>query len=444
MSDLGDFESTDVELPIENPRVTYKMHRVTVSNRPVVMMGTINIRAMIRILAKARLESIAIEGGECESPQSPYPQYASPRPSKNKKMKSKSSKKKRSKTPKVPTPSLSPMPNLLAADTPTKAVAPSPSPTKSPSPVPSARDIQSEVHAPSSSPILSMDKATSPASSPTPASVESSDATPPPAQSKSAPSSETNSPVLSPTPDQTPEKNLEDDPFCFRIEPDAIVVGKDAVAFVAFTNPLNIDITQINVNAEPAKFITPNWRKQSVEQIKLKETFTWKIHFKPSNPGPLLFEFELESKEDKFSSSKMLQVVPAFLFTVSTEEEEVEFGNDIKLNLKFTEINKFAKLNAHVIPKYENKDGEIIPLEEIIEYKLKFQKDENEFIKSLTMESDRYAQVELNNIKQFFFDVYVIKLDWKNKEYGIRYETSCHVCFKAEQNFPPPPAEANE
>ena len=38
------------------------MHKVCVKSRPLVMIGTINIRAMISILAKARLESISVEG----------------------------------------------------------------------------------------------------------------------------------------------------------------------------------------------------------------------------------------------------------------------------------------------------------------------------------------------------------------------------------------------
>ena len=45
-----------------------KMHKVCVNSRPMVMLGTINIRAMLTILAKARLESISCDTVDCECP----------------------------------------------------------------------------------------------------------------------------------------------------------------------------------------------------------------------------------------------------------------------------------------------------------------------------------------------------------------------------------------
>ena len=54
------------------PDTKPKMHKVCVTTRPLVMIGSINIRAMITILAKARLEAITIDE-VCECPQLPPP-----------------------------------------------------------------------------------------------------------------------------------------------------------------------------------------------------------------------------------------------------------------------------------------------------------------------------------------------------------------------------------
>ena len=62
-------EEIDLEIDHENP-ITTNMHRVCVRARPLVMIGTISIRAMISILAKARLEEIALDV-ECECPEQP-------------------------------------------------------------------------------------------------------------------------------------------------------------------------------------------------------------------------------------------------------------------------------------------------------------------------------------------------------------------------------------
>ena len=60
-----------------------EINLVCVKARPLVMIGTMSIRAMISIIAKARLEAIAVDD-HCECPQQvsgPDGEFSSPEPS---------------------------------------------------------------------------------------------------------------------------------------------------------------------------------------------------------------------------------------------------------------------------------------------------------------------------------------------------------------------------
>ena len=63
-----DSEISDVEYADDHYEDGIKMYKICVKSRPLVMLGTINIRAMLTILAKARLESISCDTDDCICP----------------------------------------------------------------------------------------------------------------------------------------------------------------------------------------------------------------------------------------------------------------------------------------------------------------------------------------------------------------------------------------
>ena len=102
---------------------------------------------------------------------------------------------------------------------------------------------------------------------------------------------------------------LDDDPIKIEFDKDPAIANEDVTATVTFTNPLEIDLTDISITADG---IITDWQGAELDEIKPGKSETWKIIFTPEDRDQdsykLNFQIEIDTEEIDYSQKAKLLV----------------------------------------------------------------------------------------------------------------------------------------